>query len=66
MRTSFRTFWALWLTTFALAQVSLSVARAQDSSDVTKVIAPFIEKHCVNCHGEKKPKGEVSLHVFKD
>ena len=31
-----------------------------------KVIVPFVEKHCVHCHGEKKPKGDVSLHAFKD
>jgi hypothetical protein len=43
-----------------------SVGSAQDVSDVAKVIVPFVEKHCVNCHGEKKQKGEVTLHVFKD
>jgi hypothetical protein len=40
--------------------------RAQTSSDVAKIIVPFVEKHCVQCHGEKKPKGDVSLSVFKD
>ena len=40
--------------------------RAQDAADVAKVIVPFVEKHCVDCHGEKKQKGDVSLHVFKD
>ncbi len=43
-----------------------SVGSAQNVSDVAKVIVPFVEKHCVNCHGEKKQKGEVTLHVFKD
>ena len=40
--------------------------RAQDASDVAKVIVPFVEKHCVDCHGEKKQKGDLSLHLFKD
>jgi hypothetical protein len=43
-----------------------SVAIAQDPSEVAKVIVPFVEKHCVHCHGETKPKGELSLHAFKD
>ena len=43
-----------------------SAAFAQDASDVAKVIVPFVEKHCVHCHGEKKPKGDMSLHVFQD
>ena len=36
------------------------------NSDVAKVIVPFVEKHCLQCHGEKKPQGDVSLSVFKD
>jgi hypothetical protein len=40
--------------------------RAQDAADVAKVIVPFVEKHCVDCHGEKKQKGDLSLHLFKD
>lgn len=41
-------------------------ASVQDAADAMKVIVPFVEKHCVHCHGEKKPKGDVSLHAFKD
>ncbi|MBM3996254.1 MAG: DUF1592 domain-containing protein [Planctomycetes bacterium] len=39
--------------------------RAQDSADVAKVIVPFVEKHCVKCHGAEKPKAGLSLHTFK-
>ena len=46
--------------------VCASTSRAQDSSDVAKVIVPFVEKHCVQCHGEKKPKADLALHTFKD
>jgi mono/diheme cytochrome c family protein len=27
-------------------------------------IAPFIKKHCVECHGEKDPEGGIALHHF--
>ncbi len=40
--------------------------RAQDSADVAKVIVPFVQKHCVKCHGAEKPKAGLSLHTFKD
>jgi len=36
------------------------------NSDVAKVIVPFVEKHCVKCHGAEKPKAGLSLHTFKD
>lgn len=39
---------------------------AEGPSDVAKVIVPFVEKHCVHCHGEKMPKGDVSLNAYKD
>ncbi len=31
-----------------------------------KVVAPFVAKHCVACHGPEKKKGNVVLHVYKD
>ena len=40
--------------------------RAQDAGEVAKVIAPFLQKHCVKCHGAEKPKAGLSLHTFKD
>jgi len=27
---------------------------------------PFLQKHCVSCHGPEKQKGNVSLHQIKD
>lgn len=27
-------------------------------------IAPFIKKHCVECHGDKDPEGGIALHNF--
>ena len=52
----------LWL---AMAFGSTEV-RAQGAPDAAKVIVLFVEKHCVQCHGAKKPKGDVSLDAFKD
>ncbi|MEI7688222.1 MAG: c-type cytochrome domain-containing protein, partial [Planctomycetota bacterium] len=49
-----------------LGVFQLQAVGADGPSDVVKVIVPFVEKHCVQCHGEKKPKGDVSLDVFKD
>jgi hypothetical protein len=37
---------------------------AQESADVAKAVAPFVQKHCVQCHGEEKPKAGLSLHTF--
>lgn len=50
---------------FAIA-LSHSAAFAQDASDVAKVIVPFVQKHCVKCHGAEKPKAGLSLHAFTD
>ena len=27
---------------------------------------PFLQKYCTDCHGEKKQKGDLSLHTFRD
>ncbi len=27
-------------------------------------VAPFVKKHCVECHGEKDPEGGIALHNF--
>ena len=31
-----------------------------------KAGAPFLAKYCTDCHGEKKQKADLSLHVFRD
>ena len=49
-----------------LAAIVGEPCRAQDATDVTKVIVPFVEKHCVKCHGAEKPKAGLSLHRFKE
>jgi len=32
----------------------------------TEAGAPFLEKHCVSCHGKDKQKGDLALHEFRD
>lgn len=40
-------------------------AAAIDRDGYDKVVAPFIQKHCVVCHDEKKKKGDLTLHNLK-
>ena len=34
------------------------------SGDFDKVVKPFLEEHCIRCHGEKKQKGELRLDTM--
>ena len=36
------------------------------NNTVQKVIAPFIAKHCVECHGPKKKNAGLALHIYTD
>ena len=53
---------------FALGVIALSAApdrlRAQQAAParVPVDIQPFFDAHCVRCHGERRQKGDVSLH----
>ena len=41
----------------------LSVLPATAAGETFETIAwPFLEAHCVKCHGAKKQKGDVALH----
>ena len=48
----------------------LTCLRAADKDtsppDFAKTGYAFIQKHCTECHGEKKSEGEIALHNFKD
>ena len=39
---------------------------AEEMPDFAKEGRPFLEKHCVQCHSGKEPKGEISLEAFRD
>jgi len=45
----------------ALFATCLSLHAAQDFNSL---ITPFIEEHCVKCHGEKKQKGDIRLDTL--
>lgn len=53
-------------TTVVLVLCSVNVTLAHDPSDVSKVIVPFVQKHCIHCHGPKKQEAEIALHAFVD
>ena len=43
------------------------IASANEAAaDFSKHVAGFLQKHCVHCHGEKEPKADLALHVFRD
>lgn len=43
--------------------MSSSYVRAEQSGRTA--VANFFEQHCIGCHGEKKPKGELRLDTLK-
>ncbi|HTG44618.1 MAG TPA: c-type cytochrome domain-containing protein [Verrucomicrobiae bacterium] len=45
----------------AALSITLSPARADDKVDFAKSIQPLLEKRCIECHGEKKHKGDLRL-----
>jgi len=45
----------------ALIAVAVPCLTASAQDDLSKVLEPFVQSHCISCHGEKKPKGDVSL-----
>jgi hypothetical protein len=51
---------ALLLSVHACSQA----ADAPFSADFDKSVKPFLEEHCLRCHGEKKQKGELRLDTL--
>lgn len=57
-----------------LIQVRHSPVEAQTKKEpafksaeaIEKVIVPFVNKHCVQCHGPKKKNADLALHVYTD
>src|SRR5262249_11311915 len=50
----------------AAAQTGKKDAAVAKSDAIEKVIAPFIAKHCVECHGPKKKSAGLALHIYTD
>ncbi len=51
---------------FVAAFIFASGVRALAVEPFAKAGAPFLQKYCVDCHGEKKQKGDLTLQPFKD
>jgi hypothetical protein len=52
-----------FLTMLLTAAVSC-VLRAEEP--FAKVGVPFLEKHCISCHGAEKQKADLALHEYRD
>ena len=51
---------------FAAFFLLLTVQRAVAQEPFAKAGVAFLGKYCTDCHGEKKQKGDLSLHTFRD
>ncbi len=50
----------------AVAGCTSGVAAADDrEASFGRVVAPFFERYCVDCHGPQRSKGGVTLHTLK-
>ena len=47
-----------------LAALTATAVSLPASQDFDALITPFIEAHCVKCHGEKKQKGDIRLDIL--
>src|SRR5687767_13896450 len=54
----------LGLFLFASAGYSASSEQRTDAAGFATIVRPFVEKHCVSCHGEKKQKGDLRLDTL--
>lgn len=55
------------LKSLALAMLSLAIlaAHCARGDDFAKVIVPFSQKYCVECHSSTKPRGGLDLTAYK-
>jgi hypothetical protein len=54
------------LLTVMLLICAAGVTAAEDAPDFAKTGRPFLEQHCLSCHGGKEPKAELSLESYND
>jgi mono/diheme cytochrome c family protein len=53
------------LAALAAACASGGVAADDREASFQKVVAPFFERHCLDCHGPKRAKGDVTLDTLR-
>jgi hypothetical protein len=52
---------------FLVAAPPFAAQEKNQPDDATaKITLPFVSKHCISCHGDKKPKADLSLSMYKD
>lgn len=58
---------AVIVVTIIFAEIR-TVAAADEAPvpDFAQAVRPFLEKHCIGCHGATKPEAELSLDRFRD
>lgn len=55
-----------YLSFVLVAMLSGSAWAADPPPDFARDARPFLEKHCLSCHGGKEPKAELALDTFRD
>ncbi len=49
---------------FTASVAGISTAEAADAADFDKVVQPFLQEHCVKCHGPEKQKAKLRLDTL--
>src|ERR1043165_8297047 len=52
------------LLTLVLPLLGVSVPATADGEDFDKAVRPFLDAHCVRCHGPAKQKGEFRVDTL--
>lgn len=56
----------LSLVLFARAAFAAGSEHVPDTQGFAKTVQPFLQEHCVSCHGAKKQKGDLRLDTLKN
>lgn len=51
----------LLLAFFGVARAGAQQADVKQSPNFARVVTPFVQQYCIECHGEKRQKGKLSL-----
>ena len=54
------------ITVAALGMLLSFHASRAETPTFAEAGVPFLQKHCVSCHGKEKQKGDFALHEFRD
>ncbi|MFT5525630.1 MAG: hypothetical protein ACI9G1_000563 [Pirellulaceae bacterium] len=54
----------LIIVSLTLSSSEASAQRDDPQVVFRNVVQPFIKRHCIKCHGEKKSAADLSLHLL--